>query len=170
MNALALIHRLREHQAWANARLVETARKLTPAQLTQQFPIGQGSVLATLAHLYAAEFVWLEAMQGNPSPISPFDVRFDSLAELVDAWQQLDRRWERFHAQLTDADLQRPVAKASALEPGKTYSTPLYDVLLHLSTHAQYTVAQLRNMLRHLRISPLPDVMLITLSREQSRR
>ena len=41
------------------------------------------------------------------------------------------------------------------------------DVLLHLSLHAQYTTAQAVNMLRRLGVSPLPDVMLITLARAQ---
>jgi hypothetical protein len=42
-------------------------------------------------------------------------------------------------------------------------------VLLHLCTHAQYTVAQAVNMLRQAGLGPLPDVMLITMARQEGR-
>lgn len=148
---------------------MDAARSLSDQQLRQTFAIGQGSVLATLVHLYAAELVWLAAIEGNPSPMSPFDVRMESLHELEQAWGDLEGRWERFYANLREADLGRPVTKTSALNPtAPPKTTSLADVLLHLSLHAQYTIAQMTNMLRQLGIHPLPDTMLITLSRQQA--
>ena len=41
-------------------------------------------------------------------------------------------------------------------------------MLLHLCTHAQYTVAQAVNMLRQAGAEALPDVMLISLARQES--
>ncbi len=169
MNGTALVRRLREHQVWANHRLLDAAQELSDEQLNRTFAIGQGSVLATLVHLYAAEFVWLEAINGNPRPISPFDVRMDSLAELQSAWASLETRWQAFYETLKESDLTRMVAKTSALDPtAPPRTTPLADILLHLSLHAQYTTAQMINMLRHLGVKPLPDPMMITLSRQQS--
>jgi uncharacterized damage-inducible protein DinB len=40
-------------------------------------------------------------------------------------------------------------------------------VLLHVCTHAQYTTAQVVNMLRQVGATSLPDTMLITLARKQ---
>lgn len=166
MEAIRLLRRLREHQAWANARLLDAARGLTPEQFERTFPIGQGSVLKTLTHLYGAESVWLEALEGQQDPVSPFDIRFATLADLETAWQTLDRRWAVYFDRLSDADLDAPVAKRSSSSgAGRVFVTSTSDVLLHLATHAQYTAAQLKNMLRHLGVSPLPDVMLITLAR-----
>jgi uncharacterized damage-inducible protein DinB len=151
MTSLGLIRRLRQHQRWANRGLVAACRPLSPGQLRRPFPIGQGSVLATLIHLYAPEFVWLAAMEGDPHSVSPFSVRFDTVAELEAAWATLDARWDAFYGRLTEADLDRPVTKVSISSgAGLTFVTPLSDVLLHVFTHAQYTAAQLKNMLRHL--------------------
>ena len=41
-------------------------------------------------------------------------------------------------------------------------------MLLHVCTHAQYTTAQLVNMLRQLGVDRLPDVMLISMARQEA--
>jgi uncharacterized damage-inducible protein DinB len=42
------------------------------------------------------------------------------------------------------------------------------DVMLHVCTHAQYTTAQVVNMLRQIGVEKLPDVMLIALARQEA--
>jgi uncharacterized damage-inducible protein DinB len=165
MTSVELLRRLREHQVWVRQKLIAAATNLSSQQLQQRFPIGQGTLLATLAHLYAAEFVWMAAIDGDPNPISPFSIRFDALRPLLGAWESLDLRWTRLFVGLDESDLQRPIMKRPSLG-GAATATPLADVLLHLPLHASHTAAQAINMLRQLGISP-PDPMLISLSRAQ---
>ncbi|HEV8606080.1 MAG TPA: DinB family protein [Tepidisphaeraceae bacterium] len=73
-NAVKLIHRLHQHRAWANAKLLDAAEALSAEQLQRSFSIGQGSIWKSLLHLYAAEFVWLEALEGNAEPLLPGDL------------------------------------------------------------------------------------------------
>lgn len=167
MNTIDLICRTRDHQTWATRRLFAAARPLSVEQLNQQFPIGNGSVMATLVHLYAAELVWLEALQGNPNPVSPWDVTFDDLSTVMDAYDALDARWQNYLNALTESDLSTMIAKHSTSSgAGKVHKTAVADILLHLPTHAAYTMAQCKNMMRQLGVEALPDVMLITLARE----
>ena len=92
-----------------------------------------------------------------------------SLDELENRWSELDRRWGAYLNSLTDVSLEEIVYKISTSSGlGKRHGTKRADVLLHLCTHAQYTTAQLVNMLRQLGASALPDVMLISLAREES--
>ena len=89
-----------------------------------------------------------------------------SIDELAESWSQLDERWDAYLRSLTSADLSARIAKVSTSSGiGRRHSTPAFDILLHLCTHAQYTLAQGINMLRHLGVDDLPDVMLITMSR-----
>lgn len=67
MTAIDIIRRLHEHRRWSISRLVESARSLDQSQLHRSFPIGMGSVWATLVHLHAAEYEWLEAIDGQAS-------------------------------------------------------------------------------------------------------
>lgn len=181
MDASNLIRRLHQHRMWVNRQVLEAAGRLASDQLHQSFAIGQGSVWKTLTHLYAADYVWLEALHGNEDPQTPGDVRgklpgnqeaegaVTSLDQLIADWSGLDERWNSYLVQLRDDQLDDIVYKTSTSSGyGKRHGTRRGDVLLHVCTHAQYTTAQLVNMLRQLGQTELPDAMLITMAREEA--
>ncbi len=92
-----------------------------------------------------------------------------SFADLKEKWSDLGSRWNSFLESHTSESLAELVQKRSTSSgQGRIYSSSRADVLLHVCTHAQYTTAQVVNMLRQLRISSLPDVMLITLARQEA--
>jgi uncharacterized damage-inducible protein DinB len=178
MNGPEVLRRLHEHRAWVNRKLVEAAEKLDVESLRKPIPIGQGSVWRSLVHLHAAEFVWLECLLGNEAALLPGDVAgklpgnqegeggIQSLAELKARWSALEARWQLYLASLTDDSLDERVFKVSS--NGRRSSTRRGDILLHVCTHAHYTTAQVVNMLRQLGAAALPDVMLITLARQDA--
>lgn len=90
---------------------------------------------------------------------------FGSLDDLLSAWDAKDRRWDDF---LRDLNIRRigQFSVDRAAPDGEVKSTPTYDALTHICLHAGYTAAQCVNMLRHLG-APVPDVSLISMSREQ---
>lgn len=181
MNACDLLRRLHEHRLWVNGLLCGAARLLSRDQLHQPFPIGQGSVWQSLIHLYVAEYVWLEALEGDCQPKLPSELLGqplgchlgatcgEPLEELSALWRALDDRWAANLAALTDQTLTETVYKTSPGSPvNVAFATSRSDVLMHVCTHAHYTAAQLVNMLRSLGVKSLPDPMLITLARQQS--
>lgn len=179
MNAIDLIRRLHEHRIWVNQNLREAVRPLSSEQLRRSFPIGQGSIWKTLTHLMAAEYVWLEALEGNESPLMPGDAPgrlpgnqegeepIASLEELLTRWRGLDTRWMSHLDNLSEESLGEPVYKVSTSSRiGERFATRRSDILLHVCTHAQYTAAQLVNMLRQSGITEYPQTMLISLARQ----
>lgn len=182
MNALDVIRRLHQHRIHANRQLRTAAATLNGDQLRQPFTIGQGSIWRSLTHMYAAEFVWLEGCLGNERAIVPGDLPgelpgsqrgtggFPGFTELDTAWAQLDDRWTSYLAELSEASLGELVYRVSTSSgQGKRWGTPRSDILLHVCTHAHYTGAQTVNMLRTAGVSPLPDLMLISISRAENR-
>src|SRR5262245_1378331 len=180
-DSVGLIRRLHQHRAWVNGNLLRAAEQLNEEQLHRSFPIGQGSIWQSLLHLLAAEFVWLEALLGNDDPLLRGDLPrqipgnqlgeggIRSLAELRREWAALQQRWDQYLAQHSPASLDELVHKFStSYGLGKRSATRRLDVLLHVCTHAQYTTAQVVNMLRHLGVSELPETMLITLARQEA--
>jgi uncharacterized damage-inducible protein DinB len=181
-NPVDLIRRLHQHRSWVNEGLLTAASHLSDEQLHQPFLIGQGSIWKTLLHLYAAEFVWLEALLGNENPITPGDLPgripgnqlgtggIGSFAELRSKWADLLRRWDHYLADLSPAALDQHVYKVStSSRHGQRLATRRSDVLLHVCTHAQYTTAQAINMLRQIGVEKLPETMLISLARQEAR-
>ncbi|WP_146506828.1 DinB family protein [Thalassoglobus neptunius] len=181
MSSGEFLVRLHRHRMWSNHRILKSTGSLTKDQLHTPFPIGQGTVWKTLTHLQAGEYVWLEALLGNDSPVFPGDISnqlpgnqngvnpISTHTELMSRWKELDQRWNDYLDTVTDDSLNDLVYKISTSSgQGKRFATRRSDVLLHICTHAQYTTAQLINMLRHLNCSKLPDVMLITMAREST--
>ncbi|MEQ9412067.1 MAG: DinB family protein [Fuerstiella sp.] len=182
MESVTLVRRLHQHRQWVNRKLIAVVETLTPLQLHRTFEIGQGTIWRSLTHLYAAEYLWLDALLGNEDPLTPGDVPgrlpgnqegengLTTLSELRTEWDRLDGRWQQYLSQLTSESLDQPVVKKSTSSgSGRPQTTTRADVLLHVCTHAQYTVAQVMNMLRHSGFTGLPDPMLITLARAEFR-
>lgn len=179
MNSVDIIRRLGQHRAWVNANLLVASGKLTQEQLRTTFPIGQGSIWKSLLHLYAAEYVWLEALLGNEEAVAPGDLAgqlpgnqlgegaIASLEELQQNWSALELRWIDYLAILTPEALDEVVYRKSTRSGvGQRFGTRRSDVLLHVCTHAHYTTAQVVNMLRQSGVEKMPDVMLISLARQ----
>jgi uncharacterized damage-inducible protein DinB len=177
MNAIELLKRLHQHRAWVNSNLLAAARGLSHEQLSSAFPVGQGSVWKSLLHLYAAEYVWLEALFGNEAFLVPGDLPgkipgnqqgeggITGLDDLRQKWSALEQRWIGYLASLTPTALEEVVYRKSS--SGQRFGTRRSDVLLHVCTHAHYTAAQVVNMLRHAGVEKLPDTMLISLARQE---
>jgi len=79
----------------------------------------------------------------------------------------LPQRWDRYLADLTPESLDEPVFRFVA-STGQSIATRRSDVLLHVCTHAQYTSAQVVNMLRQVGVEKLPETMLISLARMEA--
>ncbi|MCA9052481.1 MAG: DinB family protein, partial [Planctomycetaceae bacterium] len=168
MSAADIIRRLHRHRQWVNRQLLAVVQGLSLEQLHTPLAIGQGSVWRTLTHLLAAEFVWLGTLQGDDQARLPGDVTgrlpgnqagpnaIVSLGELTDRWRSLDQAWDTYLAALDDDTLDQTVYRVSTSSgAGKRWGVRTSDVLLHVCTHAQYTTAQLVNMLRQLAVTPL---------------
>ena len=179
MATIDLIRRLHAHRDWVNRQLLECAEELDESQRQQLHAIGQGSVAKTLSHLFAAEFVWLEALRGNEQPLAPGDAvgklpgnqegedPAKSLSDLRTRWSSLDGQWRQHLNEMTDASLDEVIYKRDS-RTGQRFRYRRSDIHLHVCLHAQYTTAQLINMLRQMGVTSLPLSMLISLVREDA--
>ena len=72
---------LYDYNAWANHRQLQAASKLPAEQFVKPLGSSFGSVRDTLAHIYGAEWLWLERFQGR-SPSSLPDKGWHAAAKL----------------------------------------------------------------------------------------
>src|SRR5262245_15961763 len=141
-DGVALIRRLHQHRAWVNENLLAATSSLPDEQRLRAFQIGQGSIWKSLVHLYAAEFVWLEALLGNESAVVRGDVPgkipgnqlgtggISSFDELRREWTALQQRWEALLANLSADALDESVCRITST--GQRLKTRRSDVLLHV--------------------------------------
>lgn len=134
---------------WANRRILDAVSRLTPEQCTRDLGSSYPSVQATLAHLLAANWVWLERWLGR-SPAGLPDDGWDvgTFEGLRDRWQEIERAKAAFVNDLTDEDLDRPLVYRNT--KGEPFEQPLWQTLRHAANHASYHRGQVVTMLRQL--------------------
>jgi uncharacterized damage-inducible protein DinB len=149
---------LYDYNAWANRRALQAASALKPAEFTRSMGSSFSSVRDTLAHIYGAEWIWLERFQGRSPASLPDTGQFADVASLRDRWNEQESRLLSFVRGLSQADLDR-VLEYKTLKFG-VYSNPLWQSMQHLVNHGTYHRGQVTTLLRQLGAQPiLTDLM-----------
>src|SRR6266481_280813 len=129
---------LYDYNAWANRRSLEAASALTAEKFVQPMGSSFGSVRDTLAHIWGAEWIWLERFQGRSPSSLPDATQFPDMASLRGVAQ---------------ADLDR-VFEYKTLKFG-VYRNPLWESMQHLANHGTYHRGQVTTLLRQLGAQPI---------------
>lgn len=143
---------LYEYNAWANARSLEAAGRLTAEELVRETGGSFASVRDTLVHMMWAEWIWLRRWLGE-SPRVTFDpAEFPDLAAVRARWAEVERGQAEFIEGLTDEALQRTLTYTNSR--GEDWSYTLSEMMLHAANHATYHRGQLTTLLRQLGRQP----------------
>ena len=159
------IQELFAYQRWANRRLLTAASALSAEQLTRDLGSSFPSVLATLAHMLSAEWIWLERWNGRSPGGAPESWDLSTFEGLMRQWEEVEGRQEEFLQALGEEDLQR-VLDYRTLK-GDPFSTPMWQLLRHVVNHGTYHRGQLVTMLRQLG-SSAPGTDLVIFYRERA--
>jgi uncharacterized damage-inducible protein DinB len=154
----AEIQQLYDYNAWANRRSLDATEKLKAEDFTKPLGSSFSSVRDTLAHIYGAEWIWLERFQGRSPAALPNVGDFKDLASLRERWVEQEQRLLAFVRGLTQADLDREM-EYKTLKFG-IYRNPLWQSMQHVVNHGSYHRGQVTTMLRQLGAQPiLTDLM-----------
>lgn len=142
------IELLYRYDRWANDLVFGCASKLTAEQFTRDLQSSHRSVRDTLAHILAAEWIWLERWLGN-SPKALFDpAQFFDLASVSAKLREVEQNQIKFIETLTDQSLGALVAYTNT--KGERWEYPLGHQMQHVVNHSSYHRGQVTTMLRQL--------------------
>lgn len=147
-----------DYSAWATERLLGAAASLSLEELTRDFQTADKSVLGTLAHIFAADRLWLSRVLGQPPAafITPED---RALALLLAEWPALHRRWRDWMRDLNDASVERTISFQDLR--GRPQANQVWQIVLHVVNHATHHRGQVAGFLRAMGHTPPPvDLML----------
>jgi uncharacterized damage-inducible protein DinB len=146
-----------DYTTWASMRLLDAAAQLSPEELTHDFQTADGSVLDTLAHIFAADRLWLARLAGGPHPGFVTDAD-RSLDALQNGWPALMDRWKTWAADLTDDEVRGEIAYRNM--KGRPWKQPLWQLILHVVNHGTHHRGQVSGLLRTLGHTP-PTIDLV---------
>jgi uncharacterized damage-inducible protein DinB len=149
---------LYDYNAWADRRAMDAASGLTTDQFTKSLGSSFSSVRDTLAHIYGAEWIWLERFLGRSPSSLPDVTQFKDMGSLRERWREQELLLLSFVRGLSQADLDR-VMEYKTLKFG-AYRNPLWQSMQHLVNHGTYHRGQVTTLLRQLGAQPiLTDLM-----------
>ena len=142
------------HNHWATRQVIDACDALTNEQFHQSFDIGPGSLHDTVTHILGAMRGWGDMLAQRDIRSRPEENRHtvDDLRTLLD----------EIAIDLSESARSHPNDEiVTATRGGKTYSFTRGGVLTHVTTHGMHHRGQCLNMLRHLRVDPLPPVSVV---------
>jgi len=153
------IQMLYAYNRWANAQVLGASAELTQEQFTKDLSSSHRSVRDTLAHVLAAEWIWLRRWQGV-SPKALFDPEgFPDLGSLRERWAGIEREQADFVKAVTDESLREVIAYTNT--KGEEWRYPLWQMMQHVVNHSTYHRGQVATMLRQLGADPVPTDFLV---------
>src|SRR5713226_8347369 len=153
------ISKLFDYNRWANGRTLEPAAALTAEEFGRQLGGSFPSVRETLAHIYAAEWIWLERWKGRSPRALPAAQEVPTLETLKEKWGPVEEGQRGFVEGLTEARMEEPISYVNT--KGEKWAYPLGEMLVHVVNHSTYHRGQVATMLRQLGRAPLPTDYLV---------
>jgi uncharacterized damage-inducible protein DinB len=152
---LDLTRGLYDYHWWANRQLWDVASALGDGVRRElgahfSFPTLKGM----FAHLYAADWIWLERWLGRPTGKLPGEADFPTWAGLRERWDALEKEQRRFVEALRPEDVDRLVVYRNT--EGTEFRVVLWRLLQHVPNHATHHRSEIATMLTMLSGSP-PD-------------
>ena len=154
-----------QYNLWADLRILDACSALTSEQFTRNLGSSFSSVRDTVAHLYGAEWVWNERIQGRSPTALVSGTIFPDLHAVRVKLEEMDRYYIDFVSKLTPQDLDRVIHYKGF--NGDEFSNPLWQSLHQLTNHASYHRGQVVTMLRQLGVKAV-STDLIGFYREQA--
>jgi uncharacterized damage-inducible protein DinB len=140
-----------DYSAWASQRLLDAAAKLSPEELTRDFQTADKCVLDTLVHVYAADRIWLSRVLAEPRATF-VDPKDRDLTLLQSEWPALQQRWKLWLRDFGDGDVARQISYKDTR--GNPYTTPVWQIVLHLVNHGTHHRGQVSGFLRAMGHTP----------------
>jgi uncharacterized damage-inducible protein DinB len=137
-----------DYNSWANHRALDACSKLSAEQFTRDLGSSFRSVRDTLAHIYGAEWLWLERWHGRIPSALPSPADSPDFASLRARWAEHERNLNAYIGSLTPSELQRIIKYENT--KGIPFEGPIGPMLQHVINHSTYHRGQITTMLRQL--------------------
>lgn len=141
------------YKAWADDVFLSFVASVPEAELTAPRPIVFGSLIRTLHHAYAMDFVWQCHLLGRPHGLTTRNPEHCPPMEALAAQQRrLDEWYVTYADALSEDALAEPVE--FGFIGGGTGCITRREILLHVVNHATYHRGHAAGILYTLNLSP----------------
>lgn len=134
------------YNQWANDRMLDDVRGLDAAALTRDVGTSFKSILGMIAHIYWAEWLWLQRWRKQSPKELPSLEQYKTLDDVERPWRGVRAEQQRFAAEIDDARLAERIAYENYKNERWEYT--LARMIQHLVNHSTYHRGQVVTLLR----------------------
>ena len=161
------LHFLIDYHYWARDRVLDAASTITPEQFLRPMGSSFSSMRDTVAHICAAERIWIARLKGEkPQGLLNAD-RIPDPAAARREWAELEGEMREQLAGLGPEAIERTINYRDLR--GNEQSDPVWQIVQHVVNHGTYHRGQITTMLRQLDAAPPASMDLIAFYRERNR-
>lgn len=154
MSKLEFIRSEFEYNEWANDRILETAAKLSEAQLTEKSDLSPKGITDTLGHALSTQIFWLAEWEKEGS----FEM---SMIQGISGFDAVRSRYAESHAALgkfidglSEDGCERPIAPPEWWGDTQGVVIPLWHMMMQVATHGMQHRAEVAQALTAAGESP----------------
>ena len=157
-----------DYHYWARDRVLDAVASITPEQFIRPMGNSFNSVRDTVAHICAAERIWITRLKGeNPRGLQEPD-RLRDVDAVRKEWAELEGEMRDQLARLGTEAMERTIEYQDLR--GNDQSDVLWQMLQHVVNHGTYHRGQITTMLRQLDAVTPKSMDLIAFYRERNRK
>jgi uncharacterized damage-inducible protein DinB len=151
-----LLSEAARYNAWANENLVNLFRTVDAPLITQEVVSSFPSIRATLLHIWDAESLWLDRLNGH-SPTQFPSKNFHGTNE--DVFSRVVTTSEKLieFIETRPAPFFRDRLTFRTISPPRDFKETVTDMAHHCLNHSTFHRGQLIVMCRQLKIQPIPS-------------
>lgn len=142
------------YNRWAYQTLTDTILQMDEHLHQQIVKSSFPNLYATILHLWDAESIWWQRMEGHQQMVIPSKQFNPTMKEAVNGLLQQAGEWERFVTGTTEENLQREFYYKNL--KGDSFRSAVWQVTHHLFNHGTYHRGQLVTMMRELGVTEIP--------------
>ena len=160
---LAYLQTQLDYHYWARDIILDAVTVLPHERFTTKVESSFTSLRDTVAHIYAADWIWYTRWVGeSPASLIAYD-QFPDATSIRTAWKELEEKVRPFVNSLGEAGVHK--AFDYKLLSGAPDAAPFWQMLVHVVNHASYHRGQVTTLLRQLGATPPPPTDMIAFFR-----
>lgn len=141
------------YKAWADDLLLSTVSSIPAAEITAPRPIVFGSLIHTLNHSYAMDYVWQCHLLGKPHGLTSRNPEHcPAIRELATSQRGMDEWYVNYANSITENELAEIVP--FEFIGGGAGQMSRADILLHVVNHTTYHRGHVADILYNINVSP----------------
>ncbi|MCB1189399.1 MAG: DinB family protein [Leptospiraceae bacterium] len=145
MYSIDLIQTLFKYNYWSIDQIRNTLEKMSEEDFVRDMGDGVGSIRDKLVHIYGAEKIWYERIQGNMISF-PKNEEYSNQESIWSDWDVLRKNFLNLVSGMNEDDIQKKITYKNF--KGEPFQQPIWEILIHVTNHGTYHRGQVGSLIR----------------------